>query len=511
MAEVRIRTSYLPEPRQRVFHRSLATVRGYGGAMGGGKSRALCEDVFQDMLDYPGILIPIFRATHVSIGLTTKRTMVTEVIPPELWKFCDKKASGGEDYVRLPNGSSCHFVGLDDPERWFSSEIGGVAFDEAHQIDEEAVVKLMSRLRQRGMPCRVRLCFNPENPGHWLHKWFIDDAERDDMPDGSLLGYYKAELYPSDASKPIGDCRFVFAPPDANPHLPEGYVDKFLGGMPDLMRRRYRDGEWLYVSGTAYFDNEALSGYADLAAKALYRFDFESVPGGHRASRRHHDNGRIRVYAEPKEEHKYAIGADVASGSGEDYSAAYVVDLGSMEIVAEFHGKLDEDLYAEQLHFLGRWHQTALIAVEHQGGFGNATLTALRDGKGGRPPYPNLYRHKLELQVDLPTTKRYGYPITQQTRNVLLTGLAQAIREHSLPYMPESLRHECSTFVNHDTGTSPRAQDGCHDDRVMAAAVTLEMYRQKGHHPDRESRIANRKAGWTRKRLAMYPWQKTAA
>jgi hypothetical protein len=53
------------------------------------------------------------------------------------------------------------------------ASLAALAFDEAHEIPEDSVLKLMTRLRQRGMPHKVRLCFNPENPGHWLYRWFI--------------------------------------------------------------------------------------------------------------------------------------------------------------------------------------------------------------------------------------------------------------------------------------------------------------------------------------------------
>lgn len=509
MAELRIQSSYEPLPRQEAFHRSKAKIVAYGGAMGGGKSRALCEDVFQDMLDHPGIQIPVFRFTHVSIGLTTKRTMLHEVIPPELLRHCQRKSSGGEDFLRLPNGSTVYFAGLDDPERWFSSEIGGVGFDEAHQITEEAVVKLISRLRQRGMPGRVRLCFNPENPGHWLYRWFIADAEETET------GFRKDECFPLDASRPIGDCQFVFAKATDNPYLPDGYVDENLAGMPELLRRRYLEGEWLYVSGTAYFDVEAMTEYAGRVAPLLYRCDLRPLRHGMEARVHRHKEGKVSVYAEPDPDHSYAIGADPASGSGKDSSAAFVVDLGTMEFVAEFHGRLDEDLFAEQLHFLGRWYSRsegerrvpALLGVEHQGGFGNATIINLRDGKGGRPPYPNMYRHKLELQVDLQTTKRWGYPVTLQTRTMILTGLEAALRERSLPYVTRTLLDQCATFVNHETGTSPRAQEGCRDDAVMAAALALELYRMRGRHPDRDRRIEARRAlRPPRRRTPAFPW-----
>ena len=42
---------------------------------------------------------------------------------------------------------------------------------------------------------------------------------------------------------------------------------------------------------------------------------------------------------------------------------------------------------------------------------------------------------------------------------------------------------ECKTFVRHDVMPSPRAADGTHDDRVMALAGALEMYRRYGEHP----------------------------
>ena len=80
--------------------------------MAGGKSRAMCEQAFDYALDYPGILIPLFRQEHTSIVRSTRRTMLEQVIPPELQAGCDSKNSQGEDWVRLPNGSELHFAGL---------------------------------------------------------------------------------------------------------------------------------------------------------------------------------------------------------------------------------------------------------------------------------------------------------------------------------------------------------------------------------------------------------------
>ena len=43
-------------PPQWACINSKAKIRGYGGAMGGGKSRTGCEIVFDEALDYPGLV-----------------------------------------------------------------------------------------------------------------------------------------------------------------------------------------------------------------------------------------------------------------------------------------------------------------------------------------------------------------------------------------------------------------------------------------------------------------------
>jgi len=352
------------------------------------------------------------------------------------------------------------------------------------------------------MPHQILCGANPENPGHWLYRFFIQDAEKTEW------GYYKPELRLEEDGDPIGSAEFVMARATDNPYLPRAYIERNLGGMEKHWRQRYLEGLWIFLDGTCTFDTEALTDYQKTAPEPKYRFDFESQTQGSQAKRIQSDTGRIRVFQEPQEGHSYAIGADVATGRGLDYSCAYVCDLHDMAFVAEFHGKLDADLFAEQLHFLGRWYNTALLAVESAGGFGEPVIISLRDGKGGRPPYPAMYRHQLDSSVALDTMQRYGFPINSKTRPEVLAQLRKAIRERALPYMTHHLLSECLTFCEFEDGrTSPRAQSGCHDDAVMSAAITLELYRKRGRHPDREARIAKRKR--IRPKRSLYPWQRS--
>ena len=483
--------------------------------MGGGKSRALCEEAYQAALTYPGIEIVMCRQEHTAIVGSTRKTMFREVLPHELVRRCRIVKSGGFDFIEFPNGSVINFVGLSNPQSYHSAEFGLVILDEAHQIDVDAVQTLNSRLRQKcasclkerlpdctHMPHQMIFGANPENPGHWLYRFFIQDADETES------GFYKPELRIDDDSDPIGDAEFVRALATDNPYLPRAYIERNLGGMETHWRRRYLEGEWLFIEGTCTFDVDALAEYSKTAPDPVYRFDFEPRGIGDRAAQAKSGRGKIRVYCEPRDTHSYAIGADVATGRGVDYSCAYVVDLHSMQLAAEFHGKLDPDKFAEQLHFLGRWYGTALLAVESAGGFGEPVIISLRDGKGGRPPYPNMYRHQLDSSVSLDVVQRYGYPMNTKTRPQVLNQLRRAIRERTLPWMTPHLVSECLTFCEFEDGrTSPRAQAGCHDDAVMACAIAMELYRKRGDHPERTERLAKRKR--KRRRLTSYPWQRS--
>jgi hypothetical protein len=154
-----------------------------------------------------------------------------------------------------------------------------------------------------------------------------------------------------------------------------------------------------------------------------------------------------------------------------------------MNIAAELHGKIDPDLAAEQVHFLGRWYNTARLAVEMGGGYGEPVVISLRDGKQGRRPYPKLFRYAPDDRPDFKQQATYGFPINQRTRPLLINQLESAIREELLPHIPMRTILECKTFVRRDTNPSPRAAEGTNDDRVMALAGALELYRRYGSHP----------------------------
>lgn len=248
------------------------------------------------------------------------------------------------------------------------------------------------------------------------------------------------------------------------------------------------ENEAFILTGDPYFDREALMDYRDNRKRTpLYRFDFVSV-NQRKARAVKHPLGKIWMFELPNPMVKYAIALDTATGRGEDYSSATVIDLSTMAFVARFHGRMEGIEMAEQLHFLGKLYNTAIIAVEAAGGFGEPVILSLRSDKHGRPKYPKLYRHRQETRPDSPQMKTYGYPVNTKTRPLLLTQLELALRERAIPYMDTDTINEYQTFVHRNTNPSPRAQEGCNDDRVMSDAIAVDLYRQLGVQPSRKRR-----------------------
>lgn len=463
--------------------------------MGGGKSRAVCEKALDWALEYPGVPIVIGRQKHTAIVETTKKTMIDQVLDHRLIKR--SKASMGEDFVELINGSTIHFIGMDDPVRWFSAEIGVLIVDQAEECDEDTVVKLITRLRHPMSPMgmfngepiagKVVLSFNPENPGHWLQRWAFIGGER------TKYGFRKSALMATGATKPLGDAEFFFASARHNPHLPAGYIEQTLEGLPEHLKRRYLDGVWEFISGKCYFDTDALGYFQQVAemekpvmsgytagdpvkdakarlAKSRSDDPVRVIPG----------HGGLTVWRQPVREHRdedgklvrahrYVCAVDVSSGGSTDYSGIQVFDVDAFEQVAEWQGKLDPDLVAVEAYRLGRIYNNALVVPEVTGGWGFSVEQELK-----RLKYPNLYTRKILDRLSKKWTDRTGWDTTAKTRAHMLDTLERVIREREVGVFSLRLVSELGTFVRDDRGR-PAAQPGCNDDLVMSFAIAVAV------------------------------------
>lgn len=469
-------SEFRPLPPQRAYLTSKAKIRGYGGAMGGGKSRTLCEDTFNQMLERPGIVAVLARQAHTSIIETTKKTMLGQVVPPEL--IVRKKESGGEDYIEIWNGSRCHFIGLEDPVRWYSSELGWIGFDEAQEIKEETAIRLITRLRQPGMPCRACFTFNPSSPGHWLQKWFIIGGEQTEF------GFHKDALYASDATRPIGDMDFVSAKATDNIHLPEGYVEETLAGLPERLRRRYLEGQWEFIEGNSFFEPEDLSYYQSLTMDTKPMFtgktagdpvkDFESRRRGAAIKKDEKcrfvpGSGGWTIWKRPQEGKRYVMAVDTSSGGSYDYSAVQIICIEDFEQVAEYQGKIAPTELAVEAYRAGRVFNNATAIPEVTGGWGFSVIQELT-----RLHYPSTYTRRVIDRLTKKYTDKLGWDTTANSRAHMLDTLYRVLSEREFGLYGVRTVNELATFVYNEKN-KPEAQDGCNDDLVVALAIAVTV------------------------------------
>ena len=235
--------------------------------------------------------------------------------------------------------------------------------------------------------------------------------------------------------------------------------------------------EAFIASGRPKFSVSALKKYMKLKKKGKRGYLEEK---GSRIEFIPDEKGYIEVWEEPIPGKYYAIGADVAEGlSDGDYSCAIVGDS-NFETVAMWHGHIDPDLYGDELYKLAKYYNDAYLGVENNN-HGLTTLKKLQDRE-----YWNIYFQKTYDRVSDQITSKMGWNTNSRTKPLMIDKLAEFIREMYLGIYSDLIISECLTYVINDNGTTD-AQEGCHDDTVMALALLLQLLlegREENYAPE---------------------------
>lgn len=172
------------------------------------------------------------------------------------------------------------------------------------------------------------------------------------------------------------------------------------------------------------------------------------------------------IWKLPTPGHPYAIGADVAGGTGKDFSSAHILDLETEEIVATFRGKLDPDEFAYQLRWMGLTYNVALIAPE-KNGEGRATLLTLMK----QVHYPRIFFHQNQEDWSGGVEQTFGWRTTSRTRPMMLAQLASALRDNTPKLWCERTAREMGSFIRVETVKLAEAAEGANDDMIISAAI----------------------------------------
>ena len=230
------------------------------------------------------------------------------------------------------------------------------------------------------------------------------------------------------------------------------------------------DTEAFVTSGSAFFDPEAVQ--ARLTAViggegAIFRGELEFDK---KEPKLLEDEltGCLKIWKKPEPKKSYVYFADVAEGvEGGDRCCVQVLCRDTGEQVARWLGHTDPDSFAQICYDLGRYYNWAYGTPEAMG-HGLVTLMRLKE-----LGYPYIYTRQVYDQTLNTYRQQEGWLTTQRTRPIMLEALRSAFRDgEAIINCPDTLG-EMQTFIM--VNRKLRAQDGCHDDAVMALAGAAQM------------------------------------
>lgn len=241
------------------------------------------------------------------------------------------------------------------------------------------------------------------------------------------------------------------------------------GGDIDMFHQEYpaTPQEAFIASGRPKFNLKSVKEYELNCVTPEIIADLYDVNGNFTLSE--YDKGALRIWLLPQANKQYCIGADVAEGlvTG-DYSVAVVMDE-DLNVCAKWRGHIDPDLFGKELVKLARFYNEAYLAVENN----NHGLTTIKSILNEE--YYNLFYTKYYDKVNDTITKKLGWSTNSKTKPLSIDKLAEYIREKFLGMWDIEIINELYTYVIDDKGKT-NAQEGKHDDCVMALAITLQAF-----------------------------------
>lgn len=178
------------------------------------------------------------------------------------------------------------------------------------------------------------------------------------------------------------------------------------------------------------------------------------------------------IWEEPEAGEKYDIGIDTSAGmAGGDFCVAEIIKRRTQEQVAEFRVRMDAMILGEKIFWLGKFYNTAQIALEMAStGFAcNAQLQRLGY------PYLYIWRHRERA---FPTLSSYsGWKTNFESKGYMVSLFTAAVNKRNVTIRSHVLWHEMFNYVKEPSLAEYRdrymAAAGGYDDCVMAFGIAL--------------------------------------
>ena len=353
--------------------------------------------------------------------------------------------------IRCQNGNEVIFRGLDDTEKIKSTtfengELTDIWVEEATECQEADINQLKVRLRGGKSKKQMVLSFNPVNINHWIKRHFID----------SKLATVCHSTYKDNKFLTKDDIEALESFKDTDPYYYNVYCLGLWG-----------------VLGKTFFNAEKISNRLTQIREPIQRGSFIYDYDGLKITNVKFvasDDGFIDIFESPKTNYPYVISGDTA-GEGSDYFIGQVLDNTTGKQVAKLRKQFDADEYTRQMYCLGKHYNNALIGIETN--FDTYPIKELE-----RLGYKNMFIREKEDTYTGKHEKAFGFRTDRITRPLILSMLQSIVNDNIELINDKETLEEMLVFVRNEKGR-PEAQEGCHDDLVMALAIAYYIRPQQ--------------------------------
>lgn len=181
-------------------------------------------------------------------------------------------------------------------------------------------------------------------------------------------------------------------------------------------------------------------------------------------------NGML-VWDLPKPKHRYILGVDVSTGTGNDYSSIEVMDVDTYEQVAEFKGKMPTKTFGQLVKKVAKFYNQAFVVIEANS-IGEAVFNEVY--YHDVDPYDNVYKQK---KMKNGVSRMTGWETNVKTRQLMTNNIIDWFTVEDLydkmTIKSSRLYQELTTWVW--SSNRPDHIRGGHDDTLIAWGLCLYL------------------------------------
>lgn len=226
----------------------------FSGSVGSAKTIEHIHLIVRHVLENKGARYLMLRRALKDLKRTSWAVLLGHLADiPQAIKSYNK----AEMKITFKNGSEIIGDSFDkgDLEKFRSLELSGADFEEANEATKEVYEAVKMRVgripsvKQNIITARS----NPDEPSHWLYKYFIEDT---DHPNKQVF----------------------YSLTEQNPFLPKWYIENLRNDLDPQMAKRMLQGQWISIQGNtpyyAYDTNKQFKKNESYKINPMFPLDF---------------------------------------------------------------------------------------------------------------------------------------------------------------------------------------------------------------------------------------------